>query len=107
TTFFAIMFGLTYLSVDPILKAAYALRCFCGQSLQSGEDLKAELRQQRVTARSASLLVALLILMPQALPAHPQISSAASPIATSNLSATELDRAIEQVLEQQKYTWRM
>ena len=45
TTFLAAMLGLTYLCVDPILKAAYALRCFYGESLESGEDLKAELRR--------------------------------------------------------------
>jgi hypothetical protein len=43
TTFFAAMFGLTYLCVDPILKTIYALRCFYGESLESGEDLKAEM----------------------------------------------------------------
>src|SRR5437016_1690975 len=45
TTFFAAMFWLTYLSIDPILKTVYALRCFYGESLQSGEDLKSELKQ--------------------------------------------------------------
>lgn len=44
TTFFAAMCGLTYLCVDPILKTLYALRCFYGESLESGEDLKAELK---------------------------------------------------------------
>jgi hypothetical protein len=44
TTFFAVMAGLTYLSVDPIIKAAYALRCFYGESRLTGEDLAAELR---------------------------------------------------------------
>lgn len=43
STFGAAMFGLTYLCADPILKAYYALRCFYGESLQSGEDLKADL----------------------------------------------------------------
>jgi hypothetical protein len=43
TTFFAAMFCLTYLCVDLVLKAAYVLRCFYGQSLQSGDDLKCEI----------------------------------------------------------------
>ncbi len=43
TTFFAGMLGLTYLCVDPILKTVYLLRCFYGESLESGEDLRAEL----------------------------------------------------------------
>ena len=42
TTFIAAMCGITYLCVDPIIKAAYLLRCFYGESLDSGEDLKAE-----------------------------------------------------------------
>ncbi len=45
STFFAGMFGLTYLCVDPILKTVYALRCFYGESLESGEDLKAGLKE--------------------------------------------------------------
>ena len=45
TTFFAAMFSLTYLCVDPILKTVYVLRCFYGESIQSGADLRAELHR--------------------------------------------------------------
>ena len=45
TTFFATMFGVTYLCVDPILKTVYVLRCFYGESIQSGADLRAELQR--------------------------------------------------------------
>jgi hypothetical protein len=45
TTFFATMFGVAYLCVDPILKTIYVLRCFYGESIQSGADLRAELRR--------------------------------------------------------------
>lgn len=44
TTFFATMAGLTYLCLDPILKAVYVLRCFYGDLIQSGADLRADLR---------------------------------------------------------------
>lgn len=44
STFLISMVALTWLSVDPIIKAIYTLRCFYGQALRSGEDLKAELR---------------------------------------------------------------
>jgi len=64
TTFFAVMFGLTYLCVDPILKATFALRCFYGQSRQSGEDLKAELKQHsRIGAQSVTCLALTLLLL--------------------------------------------
>ncbi|MGQ9591848.1 MAG: hypothetical protein ACUVYA_16330 [Planctomycetota bacterium] len=36
--------ALTYLSVDPLAKAAYVVRCFYGRSVRSGEDLEAQLR---------------------------------------------------------------
>ena len=61
TTFFAATLSLAYLCVDPIQKAVYVLRCFYGESLQSGEDLKAELRQASLGAqRLAACLVALV-----------------------------------------------
>jgi len=50
TTFFAAMFGLTYLAVDPLVKAVYLLRCFYGDSLKSGEDVRGELKQVAVLA---------------------------------------------------------
>lgn len=49
TTFFATMFGLTYLCADPILKSFYVLRCFYGEALQSGADLRAELKRHGAT----------------------------------------------------------
>jgi hypothetical protein len=45
STFFAVCLGVTYLCVDPLMKAIYVLRCFYAESVRSGEDLKAELRQ--------------------------------------------------------------
>ena len=45
TTFFAVMGGVTYLCVDPILITVYVLRCFYGESIQSGADLRAELQR--------------------------------------------------------------
>jgi hypothetical protein len=57
TTFFAAMFGLTYLAVDPLLKSFYVLRCFYGEALQSGEDLKADLRPFFVAAQKAAATV--------------------------------------------------
>jgi hypothetical protein len=50
STFFASMVALTYLSVDPLIKAVYTLRCFYGEARSSGADIKAELRQIAVGA---------------------------------------------------------
>src|SRR6185295_18711282 len=60
STFFAAIFGLTYLCVDPIVKTVYTLRCFYGESLQSGADLKADLR--RFSAAPGQLAALVMIL---------------------------------------------
>jgi len=112
TTFFAAMFGLTYLCVDPVIKAAYALRCFYGESLKSGEDLKAELKRFGLPA--SQLVPCLMLgLMLAATPAYgAEAPSPSKPIANLQLStpsvpAAELDRSIQEVIQQPKYTWRM
>ena len=43
-TFWALGIMLTYLCVDPLLKAVYTLRCFYGESLTSGQDLRSDLK---------------------------------------------------------------
>ena len=43
TTFWAAVFALAYLCLDPIVKIAYVLRCFYGDSLSTGSDIKREL----------------------------------------------------------------
>lgn len=43
TTFLAVTCALTYLCLNPLSKAVYVLRCFYGQSIGTGADLKAEL----------------------------------------------------------------
>ena len=113
STFVAAMFGLTYLSVDPVVKAVYALRCFYGESLASGEDLKVELRRLALAAQSlaACLLVALLVFGAgsaqgaEAMPAAtPKPAAAVSP---AGVAPSELDRTIGEVIQQTKYAWRM
>lgn len=47
TTFIMTVFSLGYLCLDPIVKAAYALRCFYGESITTGKDLIIELDRER------------------------------------------------------------
>lgn len=115
TTFFAAMFGLTYLSVDPILKTVYTLRCFYGESLESGADLKAELRGCVVGASRGIAATILAVLLVGGWHAHaaegaqapaPGAPGPNAPVAL-RVSPAELDGVIEEVLLQRKYTWRM
>jgi hypothetical protein len=126
STFFAVVAGLTYLSVDPLVKAVYVLRCFYADSIHSGEDLKCELKSISAskdeghagfahpisgrTRAAASVLVAfgLFVGLTANAAAKEQPGNAASPsVQAGTVSARELDRAIGQVIQERKYTWRL
>ena len=49
STFFSVSMALSWLALDPLIKAFYVLRCFYGESLSSGEDLRADLRALQAT----------------------------------------------------------
>ncbi|HEY5041248.1 MAG TPA: hypothetical protein VIK53_04540 [Verrucomicrobiae bacterium] len=108
TTFFAGMFGLTYLCVDPILKTIYALRCFYGESLNSGEDLKAELKRFVIAPSklAATMLILLLILFTAPVKAE-NAAAPTVPPTTQKISPPDLDHAIGQTIHERKYTWRL
>ena len=112
TTFFAGMLGLTYLCVDPILKTVYVLRCFYGGSLESGEDLRAELNSAVAASQPMAAIVVLLLGLFCASPLRAADTPApAPPPATAPVSSpipsVDLDRAINRTIHEDKYTWRM
>jgi hypothetical protein len=118
STFFMAICSLTYLCIDPFVKAVYVLRCFYGESLKSGEDLKAELRQFSVPARAIAAGFALFLGLaagtcaaqqpPPAEPAN-NASVESSPLGASGsatIAPPVLDKEIQRVIEQRKYAWR-
>ena len=115
TTFFAATFALAYLCVDPIVKTMYALRCFYGESQRSGADLKAELRWAG-SAPVVGMLLASVALSFGPIAARAADGSQAERAAPGfaaedkanlpSLTPAELDRAIQQVIRQPKYSWR-
>ncbi len=107
TTFFAAMFSLTYLCVDPIMKTIYALRCFYGESLESGEDLKAEMApfiQSTVKPVTAILIFAALLSASQV---SAETTPAPTPTSSQSVEAPDLDQAINETIHERKYIWRM
>ncbi len=103
STFLSASFALAVLCFDPIWKAAYVLRCFQGESLRTGEDLLVELKrlERPVRAPLAAALAGLLLVIPLQSPAQ------APPQTRPALSAAELERSIERVLQEREYAWRM
>jgi hypothetical protein len=115
TTFLVSMAGITYLCVNPLIRAAYVLRCFYGESLSSGRDLLSEWRRlHRNTYQVLVLIIAIPIFtmfLPGCLHAAPgtpsvEISVPAGQDISPDISPQKLDRAISDVIAGVEYSWR-
>jgi hypothetical protein len=111
TTFLAVALTLVHVCLDPLIKTLYTLRCFYGQSLETGEDLRARLARRRRAA--VALPAAVLVCLswgssPGAARAATEDRSPAAVTASpSEVPPAELDAAIRRVLAQPRYTWRL
>lgn len=107
TTYLAVLCALTYLCVDPIIKAIYTLRCYYGVSLRSGEDLRADLKP--FLKGAALVLLVWVALIPQAwasqerVPVHDPWENVSDP----QEYMAQLDQAIETTLQQPHFAWRL
>lgn len=91
STLFATAAGLTWAAVDPLIKAVYVLRCFYGESVTTGDDLKAAIANLRRVAALVCLLAAFCLALP----------------AQTAIPPRDIDHAIDRVIHQPEYTWRM
>lgn len=106
TTFLAIVGVLTYLCVDPIIKAAYTLRCYYGRSRRTGDDLRAAIKPLSmalllVTIGSVSGSICM------AAASQPPGRAAGEEAFEVNGYGRRLNQSIEQVLQQRRFAWRM
>lgn len=119
TTFFAVTGALVYLTLDPLAKTFYALRCFHADSRRTGEDLKSELAALPPPAAGAALamlgaLCLLFLAGPTAraavaaspAPVSAAAPSAEAPAAPGAVSPPELGRSISDVLRRREFAWR-
>jgi hypothetical protein len=111
TTLLAVSSGVSYLLLDPLVKTVYVLRCFYGQSLRTGEDLKVELQGLRTRAGTAlGLMVLSLALLGTVVRGEAFADGQASTSSQTGhvaVAAPELDRSISEVLSRREYGWRM
>jgi hypothetical protein len=101
TTFLALLFSLSYLLFDPLVKAFYTLRCFYGESLTTGEDLRARLTMAKAargatTVSRLAKVAAVLIIFAGTL-------GAAEP--ASPPTPEELNESISRTLKSEEYNW--
>ncbi|QTA88669.1 hypothetical protein [Desulfonema magnum] len=120
TTFLAAIFSITYLCMDPLVKTVYALRCFYGSSLKSGEDLKVELKNFSLYGKKLVMILLFFSWMPNAALGgmengewrmengnlNSQFSILHSQF-SKTISSKELDQSINKIMSQRKFTWRM
>jgi hypothetical protein len=106
-SFFAIVCSLSYLYLDPLMKACYCLRCFYGESIQTGEDLKVELRSRAKPGSVTALLLAVLLIFAPFNKSLAQSRSAAGSVQGNPVSAQKLNSAIESVIHYPEYSWRL
>jgi hypothetical protein len=110
TTFLAAMCALTYLCVDPVIKTIYELRCFYGGSLQSGEDLKAELKPFVNSTLKTAAVIGVWLAVFSASPVLAESTNApagATVGVSQTISPPGLGQAINQTIHERKYMWRM
>ncbi|NQU40670.1 MAG: DUF4129 domain-containing protein [Lentisphaerae bacterium] len=104
TTFLFSVFSMAYLCLDPLAKAAYVLRCFYGESVRSGADLRVELKELVTrTGRTLAIMAVVMLTSGSTLAAPaPREAHSVSPAA-----AQELNHNIEQTLSHPRYSWRL
>ena len=106
TTFLISAFAISYLCLDPLIKIAYALRCFYGEALTTGADLKTELNIFRGKRKALALALAVTLLFP-VFKLQGSEPLELLPAEASGISSKALDHAIDEVLERREFVWRM
>ena len=87
TTFFRISLAVTYCLLEPLWRAAQVLRSFEGESITTGADLRRALRQTITFLALCNTL-------------QPGLRAA------ETLPPPQLDKSIQQTLQQPEFTWR-
>lgn len=107
STFLASVTMLTWLFVDPLVKAFFVLRVFHGRSRRTGEDVRLELRAQNRGVRSLRGLAAVLALTMLGLAAPRVLRAQPAEMTERRVTAVALDRAIDRTLEKADFQWRL
>jgi len=99
--------ALTHLVVDPMIKAAYVLRCFQGESVASGADLLADMAKLRSPGAMSKAAVLLAIAMSVLPGGGSALAQEAPADVGARIEKAELDDAVDRVLSRSEYAWRL
>lgn len=98
STFYVTALALTYLTLDPVVKAYFFLRCFYSESERSGMDLMASLKR---LAKPVVKLVAFVLIFSVFVPPGTVYAEA-----ESSMPPEQFEQAVKDVSAQKKYIWR-
>jgi hypothetical protein len=87
--FFLLVIGVSWIAFDPFIQAVYCVRCFRGESLETGEDLRSALR--RIVTAAASVLSMLVL-------AHSLVAA---------VPPAQLEKSVKQAMQSHEYDWRL
>ena len=90
-----------WLVIDPLLDAAYVVRCFHGESLATGEDLRVALKR---AIGAVALALVLCVAAPHARAQAPAASETAN--VHTGIDPQRLDRTISEVIRRREFAWR-
>jgi hypothetical protein len=110
TTLLMSVLTVSWLGWDPLVKAVHVIRVFKGEGRESGADLLARLRHVSQRMAGAAMLVLGLLSM-AANAAEPSLNGDEAVIVSgserSPVTTQELNRSIDEVLRQRRYSWRI
>ncbi|MBR9981407.1 MAG: hypothetical protein KFF50_10310 [Desulfatitalea sp.] len=105
TTFLTAVCALTYACIDPLIKAAYTLRCFHTSALNSGADLHAAIKPFLKTTALLVLWGAMAVAV--SLPQAGAAADGPTAGAAQEAYARQLDETIDRVLQERRFAWRL
>ena len=107
STFWFAVAAMTHLCIDPLVKAAYVLRCHYGEALATGADLRAILKGIDDYAKGFILLVAsaaMLALFAPSISTAAELSKSAQQL---KLTSAQLDSSLDKALRDPRFSWRI
>jgi len=110
TTFWATVAGITYLCIDPIVKTAYTLRCYYGEAIKTGDDIRTQLKQVIPMGKALApviLAAAILSLLNPGTAQAVETGVIETKPGNTRISPQTLNDSIEKVMEQRAFAWRL
>lgn len=106
STFLASVTAITWLAIDPVVKALYTLWVFYGRARRTGDDIRVELQRVRRPRMATAVRVAAVLILCGAAGPVARVRAESAPPPTA-VRPERLDQAIDRVLDKPEFSWRL